>query len=176
VRVVRQMIAQSFNAPRAHGAGRAFDAVGALALGRPLARYEGQVAMALDSAADPGERGSYPYQVDTSIDPWQIDLRPLLRAVAGDVAAGRRPAGVAARFHNALVAAAADVVRLAAARHGQLPLVLTGGCFANARLGEGISKELSASLPVYLHGLVPPGDGGLALGQALVAEARSRRA
>jgi hydrogenase maturation protein HypF len=174
VRVVRQMIAQAFNAPRAHGAGRAFDAVGALALARPVARYEGQVAMALDAATDPEERGAYPFHVETALAPWQLDLRPLLRAVAGDVAAGRPPGTVAGRFHNALVAAAAELIRLAAARHGPLPVVLTGGCFANARLGEGISRELSPSFPVYLHGLVPPGDGGLALGQALVASARSR--
>ncbi len=176
LRVVRQMVAQGFNSPRAHGAGRAFDAVGALALARPVARYEGQVAMALDAAADPAERGSYPFHVDTTLAPWQLDLRPLVREAAGDVAGGQPPGVVSARFHNALVAAAAELVRLAAARHGRLPLVLSGGCFANARLAEGVSRELSPSLPVHLHGLVPPGDGGLALGQALVADARSRRA
>ena len=176
VRVVRQMIAQRFNAPPAHGAGRAFDAVGALALSRPRARYEGQVAMALDAAADPEERSAYPYALDTSASPWQLDLRPLVRAAATDVAARRAPGAISARFHNALVAAACELVRRAAARHGALPVVLTGGCFANARLAEGISSALSPSFQVFLHGLVPPGDGGLALGQALVADARSRRA
>ena len=176
VRVVRQMIAQGFNAPRAHGAGRAFDAVGALALARPRARYEGQVAMALDAAADSQERASYPFHIETGVKPWQLDLRPLVRAVATDVSAGRAPATISARFHNALVLAACELVRLAAARHGQHPVVLTGGCFANARLAEGISQGLSTSFQVYLHGFVPPGDGGLALGQAIVADARSRGA
>ena len=108
--------------------------------------------------------------------PWQLDLRPLVRAVATDVSAGRAPATISARFHNALVLAACELVRLAAARHGQHPVVLTGGCFANARLAEGISQGLSTSFQVYLHGFVPPGDGGLALGQAIVADARSRGA
>ena len=176
VTVVRQMIAQGFNTPRAHGAGRAFDAVGALALSRPLAHYEGQVAMALDAAVDTAEHSRYPFHVDTAQSPWQLDLRPLLRDVAGDVVAGR-PAGlVAARFHNALAAAGAELVRLAAARHGRLPVVLTGGCFANATLAAGMHTELSPLFQVYLHGLVPPGDGGIALGQALVADALSRRA
>ena len=174
VRVVRRMIAERFNTPGAHGAGRAFDAVGALALARPRARYEGQVAMALDAAADPAEGGRYSYHLDTSTLPWQLDLRPLLREVVRDLVE-RRPAGVvAARFHNALVAAAAELVRLAAARHGERPVVLTGGCFANARLAEGVHGALSPGFPVYLHGLVPPGDGGIALGQALVASARAR--
>jgi hydrogenase maturation protein HypF len=53
-------------------------------------------------------------------------------------------------------------------------VVLTGGCFQNAYLAERIGAELSGSFKVYLHGQVPPGDGGLALGQALVADAVAR--
>jgi hydrogenase maturation protein HypF len=55
-------------------------------------------------------------------------------------------------------------------------VVLSGGCFANAHLAERIERELSPSFKVYLHGHVPPGDGGLALGQALVADAVARGA
>jgi hydrogenase maturation protein HypF len=173
--VVRQMIAQGLNAPPAHGVGRLFDAVGALALARPRASYEGQVAMALDAAVDPTERGRYEVAVDRASAPWQVDTRPLVREVANDLARGE-PAGlVAARFHRALVAAAAELLTLAASSLGAIPVVLTGGCFQNARLAEGVSSELSGSLPVYLHGLVPPGDGGLAVGQALVADAMHPR-
>jgi hydrogenase maturation protein HypF len=53
-------------------------------------------------------------------------------------------------------------------------VVLSGGCFQNAFLSERIAAELSGSFEVYLHGHVPPGDGGLALGQALVADAVAR--
>jgi hydrogenase maturation protein HypF len=52
--------------------------------------------------------------------------------------------------------------------------VLTGGCFQNARLAEGLLRELSPTFRVYLHGEVPPGDGGLAIGQAVVAAAVAR--
>jgi len=172
VKLVRQMIAQGFNAPLAHGAGRIFDAVGALALSRPVARYEGQVAMALDAAFDPAERGRYHFHLETSFAPWQLDLRPAVREATEDTVAGKPAGVVSARFHRALIAAGGELVRTAAMRYGQLPVVLTGGCFANATLAEGIFAELSASFSVYLHGLVPPGDGGIALGQALVADAR----
>jgi hydrogenase maturation protein HypF len=57
---------------------------------------------------------------------------------------------------------------------GTLPVVLTGGCFQNARLTEGILGELSGDFAVYTHAHVPPNDGGLALGQALVADAVTR--
>jgi hydrogenase maturation protein HypF len=172
--LVRRMIAQRFNAPPAHGAGRLFDAVGALALARPRSRFEGQVATALDAALDPAAAGAYELAVDEGPAPWQLDWRPLVRAVAGDVRAGASPSAISARFHRALAAAGAGLVRRAARRHGRLPVVLSGGCFANAALAEGISEALSASFPVYLHARVPPGDGGLALGQALVADARLR--
>jgi hydrogenase maturation protein HypF len=176
LRVVRQMIAQGVNAPPAHGVGRLFDAVGAMALARPRSRSEGQLAMALDAAVDPVERGRYPIAVDRTSTPWQVDTRPLVREAATDLARGVPPGAVAARFHRALVAAAAGLVRAAAATRGAMPVVLTGGCFQNARLAEGTWSELAGAFPVYLHGLVPPGDGGLAVGQALVADALARRA
>jgi hydrogenase maturation protein HypF len=131
--------------------------------------------MALEAAADGAEAGRYPFEIDAERTPWQLDLRPLYREVAADVSAGRPPGMVAARFHATLVAAGAELLRRAAARHGRLPAVLTGGCFANARLAGGISRELSGELDVHLHGLVPPGDGGIALGQALVAGAIAQR-
>jgi hydrogenase maturation protein HypF len=171
--VVRRMIAGRVNAPLAHGAGRAFDAAGALALGRAVSRYEGQVAMALDNAAG-GEAPPYPFDLDTSGAVEQLDLRPLWRALASDVLAGAGAALVSTRFHAALVRAGAELVRRAAARVGKRPVVLTGGCFQNARLAEGLVSDLSGAFEVYTHVEVPPGDGGIALGQAIVADANAQ--
>jgi hydrogenase maturation protein HypF len=168
--VVARMLAAGLNSPLAHGCGRAFDAAGALALGRPLARFEGQVALALDAAAE-GPGAPYRFEVDETAAVAQLDLRPAWRALAGDVSGGVAPGAVSARFHATLVAAGAALVRRAARSTGALPVVLTGGCFQNARLAEGLLGELSGEFPVYLPGEVPPGDGGLALGQAVVADA-----
>jgi hydrogenase maturation protein HypF len=66
------------------------------------------------------------------------------------------------------------MVQRAARRTGHLPVVLTGGCFQNARLAESVLAAL-CTFPVYLHHEVPPGDGGIALGQAAVADAVARR-
>ncbi|HEU4383682.1 MAG TPA: carbamoyltransferase HypF [Anaeromyxobacteraceae bacterium] len=173
VALVRRMIGSGLNAPAAHGAGRLFDAAGAIALSRPVSRYEGQVAVALDNAADPAERGRYPFALDLSADPWRLDWRPLLRALVADLLDGNGAARAAARFHESLGAAAGELLRAAAARRGRLPVVLSGGCFQNARLAEGVLGALGG-FEVYLHQRVPPGDGGLALGQALVADAATR--
>jgi hydrogenase maturation protein HypF len=172
VAVARRMLAGGVNSPRAHGAGRAFDAAGALALGRPSSRFEGQVALALDAAAGPPET-PYPFDVAVEGGIDVLDLRPLWRALARDVLAEAAPAAMSARFHAALAAAGAELIRGAVRRTGRLPVVLTGGCFQNARLAEGIVGELSGEFAVYPHGQVPPGDGGIALGQAVVADATS---
>ena len=172
---VRSVLEAGLNSPLAHGAGRAFDAAGALALGRPLARYEGQVALALDNAAEGHAGAPYPFELDGTGPVAALDLRPLWRALAADLRAGSGPGPVSARFHAALVAAGAALVRRAARSAGRVPVVLTGGCFQNARLAEGLARELAGDFEVYTHGQVPPGDGGIALGQALVADAQAGR-
>ena len=77
------------------------------------------------------------------------------------------------RFHRALAAAGAGLVRMASGRHGRLPVVATGGVFQNARLAGLLVGELEGRFEVYIPGRVPPGDGGIALGQAVVASATS---
>lgn len=170
IALVRGMIRGGINAPRARGVGRFFDGIGALALGRTRATYEGQVAVAWNLAAADGAHGAYPIDLDHDA----LDLRPLVRGVVADLVAGVPVPIISARFHDALVAATVERVRSIVAVHGPLPIVLTGGAFHNPRLAEGVTRHL-ADLEVYVHGEVPPGDGGIALGQALVADALARR-
>jgi hydrogenase maturation protein HypF len=172
--VIRQMLAIGARSPLAHGCGRYFDAIGSLVLKRPESRYEGQIALEWNSVADPAEDGRYGYEIDWQASPWIIDLRGMVRAVVHDLV-GVPASLISARFHNTIVAATADAVRAAAAAYGELPVVLTGGCFQNPRLAEGLARALAPRFAVHLHGEVPPGDGGLALGQAVVAAAIARR-
>ncbi|HYN04012.1 MAG TPA: carbamoyltransferase HypF, partial [Vicinamibacteria bacterium] len=171
VAVVRQMAARGLHSPLAHGAGRYFDALGALGLARGRAAYEGQVALDWNLAADEAEKGTYPFDLAEEGGLVQADLRPLVRAAVADLLNEVTPGRVSARFHEAMADVAAALVRRAAAVHGPMPVVLTGGCFQNAWLAEGVVRRLQGDFDVRLHGEVPPGDGGIALGQALVADA-----
>jgi hydrogenase maturation protein HypF len=162
--------------PLARGVGRYFDALGSLILGRTRSHFEGQVAQEWNLAADPRERGRYPFSLDNNSSPWSIDLREMVRAAVADLRCGLSPATISGRFHNTLAAVTAAAVRGAAEKHGALPVVLTGGCFQNALLAEHVLDSLVPDLRVFLHRQVPPGDGGLALGQAVVADARARLA
>lgn len=172
--VVRRMLRARVNSPGARGVGRYFDGLAALVTGRTHAHHEAELAMAWNTLADPAERRPYPWAVDRTATPPAIDLRPLVRAVVADLAAGVAAPVISARFHETLIVATAALVAEAAARLGGPPVVLTGGVFANPRLAEGLVAAL-AGLDVRLHGEVPPGDGGLALGQAVVADAIARK-
>jgi hydrogenase maturation protein HypF len=174
VAAVRRLLARGVASPRAHGVGRWFDAFGALGLAEPESRFEGEVAAAWGNAVDPRASGAYALPVDRAAALPAIDPRPAVRAAVADLVAGVAPGAVAARFHRGLVRAAAATVREAADAHGRLPVVLTGGCFQNPWLVDGVCRALAGRLPVYRHREVPPGDGGLALGQVLAADARTR--
>ena len=171
LRVVSQMIERDLNAPRARGVGRYFDGFGALALNRPVSTYEGQIAIAWDHVANDAVRDTYPFALDRSVAPMEVDLRPAVRAACKDVMAGVSPGDVSGRFHNTVVAVTVEVVRALLAEHGNLSVILTGGVFQNARLVAGIEEKLANEIKVLRHHEVPPGDGGIALGQALIADA-----
>ena len=171
ISVIGQLLAAQVRAPLAHGAGRYFDGIGSLVLARPDSRYEGQIALEWNGVAEPSERGRYGYELDYRLSPCEIDFRQMTRDVVRDVQAGTHSSTISARFHNTIVAGTTEAVRAAAGIHGALPVVLTGGCFQNARLAEALKRELRAEFTVYLHRQVPPGDGGIALGQAVAAAA-----
>jgi hydrogenase maturation protein HypF len=171
IRIVSQMIERSLNSPRARGVGRYFDGFGALALRRPVSTYEGQIAIAWDHVANDAVEEAYPFALDRSTSPMEVDLRPAVRAVVEDLVSGVSPRDASGRFHNTVVTVTVEVVEALLADLGSVPVALTGGVFQNARLAGGITKKLSNKVQVLRHAEVPPGDGGIALGQALIADA-----
>jgi len=174
--LVRHVLAHRIASPLARGIGRYFDGFGALFLGRPESRYEGQIAAAWNAAADPFEQRIYPFAVDRTADLWEADLRPAVREAVAQFLQGTGPATISGRFHRTIAAAAAALVGGAAERKGVLPVVATGGCFQNALLAESVVEAIGRrGFSVSLQRRVPPGDGGLALGQAVVAAAVARK-
>jgi hydrogenase maturation protein HypF len=168
---VRALLACELACPLAHGAGRLFDAVGALLFAQPDASFQGELALALEGLAR-GRRGpAYPFVLDRECTPWQLDWRPALRALVSDQLAGRPARELARRFHGTLVDAAAALVRAASERGEPRTLALSGGCFQNRILVEGLLRRFGDERRILLHARLPAGDGGLALGQALVADA-----
>ena len=149
IAVIGQLLAAQVRAPLAHGAGRYFDGIGSLVLARPDSRYEGQIALEWNGVAEPSERGRYGYELDYRHSPCEIDFRQMTRDVVRDVQAGTHASTIsAARFTTRSLRRTAEAVRAAAGIHGALPVVLTGGCFQNARLAEALKRELRAEFTV----------------------------
>jgi hydrogenase maturation protein HypF len=164
------MLARHVGSPRTSSMGRLFDAVAALCDLPPVISFEGQAAMALEFAAEESESGAYPLVLSPCRrhDDLVIDWEPLVQALLADRAGGVPVGRRSARFHNALAEMAVAVARAVAT--SKIPIVLTGGCFQNALLTRRTRARLSAAgFQVYTHRQVPPGDGGLALGQVFLA-------
>ncbi|MCW0213083.1 MAG: carbamoyltransferase HypF [Pseudonocardia sp.] len=149
--------------------GRLFDAVSALAGVCQVADHEGQAAVELEGAGR-GIRAPDGYRFGEAMDP-----TPVVRAVAADVRAGVARAVVSARFHAAVVDLIAGVATTARAATGLSTVALSGGAFQNPTLLAGACQALRRNdFTVLRHRVVPPNDGGIALGQLMIAADRSR--
>ena len=166
--LLRQAAAGGLNAPLSASAGRLFDAVAAaLGLVPEAQSFEGEAGMAVEALA--GETAAAPYPLARSGG--RIDPQPMWPALLADLAAGRPGAEIAAAFQAGLARAFAAAARALVTEGRAHAVALSGGCFQNARLLALCRAELDG-VPLLLHHRVPANDGGLALGQALVAAER----
>ena len=169
-RNLARMLVTGLNAPFTTSAGRLFDGIAALLGVCRAATFEGEPAVALEHAAASGYHGAYPLPVMPAAGgPALLDWRPLIEAALADHGSGTPAAIVSARVHGAMVMAMAEQAEAA----GCGTVVLSGGCFQSRRLGEDSAAELRRrGFRVLVHRQVPPSDGGIALGQLVIAAAR----
>ena len=174
VGVLERMIARGLNTVPCSSAGRLFDAMAALLGLADDVTYEGHAAMRLEAACASAQGAGiattpYPFTIDAGL----IRLRTLLAAVLAERDAGVAVATIAARFHATMIAIVLALARHARAHSGLATVALTGGCFQNRLLLDGSVAVLAADgFRVLVHRQAPANDGGLALGQAVVAAAR----
>ncbi|HWG64141.1 MAG TPA: carbamoyltransferase HypF [Streptosporangiaceae bacterium] len=164
------------NSPLTSSAGRLFDAVAALLGVRDAISYEGQAAVELEQVADPAETSFYRAGVRNH-HPFGILGVDLVRAAVDDLAAGIPRETISARFHNGVAALIEAGCVLLRERHGLGTVALSGGVFQNLLLLRETVRRLEArGFRVLVHSRVPCNDGGISLGQAVVAAARDRPA
>ena len=169
--LVRQMIRRAVNAPLTSSAGRLFDAVSSLLGLRDSVRYEGQAAIELEMHAIPESPASYPLPLRPG-EPLQLDTRPLVAAIVDELLRGVPTEEIAGRFHASLARAMVEASAALSRQHGVTEVALSGGVFQNALLLRHLVPRLEErGLRVFLQQQVPCNDGGLAVGQALIADA-----
>ena len=179
-----RMMEQGVNSPLTSSCGRLFDAVAALVGIRQQVNYEAQAAIELEMAmaspdvklpktASPEEDTAYPMKLVPEGDHWIIGTRPLFEALLDDLGRNLPVGAISRRFHNGLVEGFVQLATLLQKKTALNRVCLSGGTFHNIYLSERLEARLSeAGFEVFTQKEVPSGDGGLSLGQALVAAAK----
>ncbi|MGW2817387.1 carbamoyltransferase HypF [Streptomyces sp. NPDC001415] len=173
VTVVRTMINRRVNCPRASSAGRLFDTVASLLGLADSVSYEGEAALALETAA--GDLHAVPLALNIvrAGGLWVYDPAPTLTDLLERQLGGEPTGRLAAAFHLTLAIATAELVGRAVADGAPRTVCLAGGCFVNGRLLTEVRRRLRAQgLRVLTPSAVPMGDGGISYGQAAIAAAR----
>ncbi|HEY9087066.1 MAG TPA: carbamoyltransferase HypF [Anaerolineaceae bacterium] len=163
---IRAQINLQLNAPLTSSMGRLFDAAAALIGVCQTATYEGQPAIELEALADREEMGYYPMQFTAT----EIDPALFWTALLDDWRAGVTTPRLAARVHNSIVRMVFETAGAVRQRTGCATAALSGGVWQNRLLLERSTRLLEqAGFIVLRHHQVPTNDGGVALGQALIA-------
>lgn len=187
ISIVQSMIAQDYNSPRCSSAGRLFDAVaGALGLCTEQVHYEGQAAIELEVLADADAiinnriSNPYPFTIESTVvsddsdqkELLNLDTKQLWPLLLQDLSQDVDKRMIASRFHAGLINGIMQVIDRLHEKFHFDHIVLSGGCMQNAILLEGLEKQIRKRQLICLtHSLVPANDGGIALGQAVIAAA-----
>ncbi len=175
ISTVALQVERGLNSPLTSSMGRLFDAVSALVGVCTDVRYEGQAAMEFEAIAA-SDGGVYPFAIARIDGALQIDWHPLFAALVSDLRQRVPASTISHRFHATIAGMVASVCTELRGETGLDRVVLSGGVFQNALLTDLTVRRLtSAGFSVYRHSLVPCNDGGLSLGQAVVAAEKERR-
>ena len=165
---VRKQIESNLNTFPTSSMGRLFDAVASICGVRQSVNYEGQAAIEFEALADESEDQMYAFK----IEPDRVKMSGVIRAIVADIRSGVPTSVISARFHNGLAQLVLEMCDTIRRERGLNEVALSGGVWQNVTLLHKTLDRLRADhFTVHVHRLVPPNDGGLALGQALIAAA-----
>jgi hydrogenase maturation protein HypF len=168
---VNTMISRRIQVIDTSSCGRLFDAVASILGLRHEVTYEGQAAMELEAVAS-NDSMTYPFEF-TGDETFEIDLRCMIRALVSDFLRDRQPTVISPRFHRTLAAIIVDSCVRIRESDGLHRVCLSGGTFQNLRLlDHAVTGLRDRGFEVFIHHRVPPNDGGLSLGQAVIANRR----
>ncbi len=166
---VTQMLEKGINSPLTSGAGRLFDAVAALAGVCTHSTFDSEAAMRLESLVIGGVKDHYPFETGKT-----ISFAPMIIAIARDLAHKDLPL-ISTLFHNTLARIIADVSISIRNETGINKVVLSGGVFQNSYLlGRALLLLKELRFLTYTQQLVPANDGGISLGQLIVASYKDK--
>ena len=172
--ILKSQLELKINTPMTSSMGRFFDAVASLSGIRQQVNYEAQAAIEFEAICDPHESGEYELLVEDSGNPgaapYQINPAPLVEQLIDDIQKGIAVSIISARFHNSIARMVSNVCKNIRMVYGINDVVLSGGVWQNMSLLQRThSLLLAGNFKVHIHHRVPTNDGGIALGQAIIA-------
>lgn len=173
-RLVRLQIDKNLNSPLTSSCGRLFDVVSALLGVRLVSEYEGQAACELEMVADEKTEESYPFEIKEDENGMVVDPTITISAIMDDVRKGRDKDLIAGAFHNTVAEFITETCRRLRKDSKLDRVVLSGGVFQNVLLVSKLKRKLEREgFQVFTHKLVPTNDGGISLGQAVIANVKA---
>jgi hydrogenase maturation protein HypF len=174
--IILQMIARQLNSPLTSSCGRLFDAVSALLGIREEVTYEAQAAIELEMIVDEGEEGVYRAALPERSSDGPIPVAPLIESIVKDLRAEVARPRIATRFHRTVVELFVAAAHAARQATGIQRVGLSGGVFQNVFFFTTMLRRLQdEGFEVITHRQVPMNDGGLALGQVVIADAMTKQ-
>ena len=174
--IIKKQVEKRINSPLTSSCGRLFDAVSALIGVRGEIEYEAQAAIELEMVAydEVDETDSYPFTVVEQNGLSLVRLQDLFSAIIGDLHSGTGKAKISLRFHNTIALMISQLCRIISNKTGISQVVLSGGVFQNRLLlRKTVSRLEGSGFTVFTHHQVPCNDGGISLGQAVIANFNS---
>jgi hydrogenase maturation protein HypF len=171
--ILEKAIEKKVNAPLTSSMGRLFDAVSSLLSIRDEVHYEGQAAIELEKIADDGVKEAYLFCLREDEKPMAIDPTEMIRGIVHDLIEGAPTSKISGKFHQTISRIIVETCETIRSKEKLNRVVLSGGVFQNILLLSLVTEGLKRSgFAVYTHHLVPTNDGGISLGQAVVAHMR----
>ena len=169
INLIRQMMEKKINSPLSSAAGRLFDAVSALCNVRVNVNFEAQAAIEFQMLADENETGNYEYDI-TNSSPMRIIFKKTFEQIIADINYDIAVSTIAGKFHNTIADVIVNTSKRIKGIEKMNKIVLSGGVFQNVLLMKKVVPKLRAEgFEVLTHLKVPPNDGGISLGQAVIA-------
>ena len=173
VRLIARLVEHKLNTPPTSSAGRLFDCVAALLSvpGSIRTTYEGQAAIELELVANGPTNRTYPFSLRPEAGTWIVETHEVIAAVVEDLLSGRPAPAISAAFHRTMAEIILATCNELRTENGVTTVALSGGTFQNMLLlTQTITLLKENQFVVYTHQRVPTNDGGLALGQAILAD------
>lgn len=175
--ILLKMIEKNINCIETSSMGRFFDAISSIIDVCQKITYEGQASMELEALINNSENNtdstSYNYKIVDKDDVLIIDTIPIINEIISDLKMGTSKNIISQRFHNTVISFSVDTCKRLREFHGINDVALSGGVFQNNYIFIGIINALEVEgFNVYSHSIVPTNDGGLSLGQLVIANER----